>query len=993
MNRISGSLIALFCSISLYAAPGDFQRALSLYNNGLYAQAMDLFQSLPEYGNDGIVDGYVVLCAQKQHTLGYEKLVQGYLSRYSTCTLCKDVRMEQAFDLFDKGMYSEANDIFAKLSVNDYEKKLRPEYLFKKGYSNFKLGRQDQAISDFNKVVAMEVNDYTAPSEYVTGYILYGRGEFQNALQHFQLATRDERMAAISNYYIINCRYELKDYDFVISDGVKMFENDLTPADRKAHLARIISESYLVKGDKQNARKFYSDADDGSQKSRADYFYAGSLMFATGEYQNAVENYAKMTDKTDSLGQIALYQTALSYVNLKNKVAALDSFKGASALQFDPKMTEDAFFNYAKLAFDLNGDTKVFADYIKTYSDKVRGEKIYSYMALTALADKDYQSAIDAYDRIDVLEGQERNNYVHANYLRGAELLDAGSYRKAAQCMKAVTYYTERGDLVNQLARYALADSYYRNGQYDEAQKQYSDLYNSSALYGLPQAELMTYNVGYSYFKQEDYGNAARWFGNYINDGGKTYAMDAAIRRADCHFGLKAYQDAAVAYQEVTEKYPDLGDLYPYYQAALCYGLSSDGKNRKTVTANRNKKIEILKKAQDADPKAPYYAESLFELGRTLQEAGRKDDAVATFTTVTERVPSSPFAAQALLEIGTIKRNSGNSNAALEAYKKVVETMQDSGYSDDALLAIESIYQSQNAPQKYIAYIESIGKGASKTDAERESMIYNAAEQIYFADNFAKALVAFQEFQQAYPASEKLTESWYYIGESYRQMDDKERACDAYAKVMAAAECGVTENAMRQYAALSYSMENYEDALKVYQSLSARNLAPAYMLNARQGLMRSAFKAKDYETSIAGADVLLSDAQISAENAREAKMTKARSLLATSRRDEAFALFGDLASDMKSAEGAEAAYLVIQDCFDRADFDSVRDKVYAMSDSGTTQQYFLAKAFIVLGDSFAEQGKMKQAKATFQSIADGYSENAEINEELQVRLQKLEEIK
>lgn len=993
MNKFFCSVLALACCLSLHASEDDFDRALSLYNSGLYAQAMDLFQSLPSYGNNAEIDGYVVLCAQKQHSTGYEKLVDSYLGRYSSSSLCKDVRKELAYDLFDKAEYAACLDILTSLREKDYARNQRAEYFFKTAYCQYMLGRNDNAVKNLTRVTQLEMNDYTAPAQYLIAYLDYGKGNFAQALELFLLAARDERMASISNYYIINCHYEMDDYDYVISDGVKMFSNDKTPADRKAHLARIISESYLVKGDKENARKFYNDAQkDASEKSRADYFYAGSLLFATGEYKEAIENYGKMTEKTDSLGQIAWYQTALSYLNLKNKVSALDSFKQAANTDFDPQMTEDAYFNWAKLAFDLNGDTSVFGSYIKKYSDKVRGEMIYSYMALAALADKDYQAAIDAYDKIDVLEGQDKNNYVRANYLRGAELLDNGSYRKAADNMKAVTYYTEKTDPINQLARYALADSYYRNEQYDMAGKQYTELYNASALDGMPQGELMPYNVAYSHFKNADYENAYKWFGTYTKNGGKTYLKDALLRSADCQFALKKYPDAAAAYLEFSQQYADANDIYPYYQAGICYGLAADTKNKKQNIAFLAKKIAVLQKVENADSSAAYFADALFELGRTYQTAGKRADALKTFQSVINRAPASPFAAQSYLEIGTIKRNSGDAAGALEVYKTVVEKMPDSGYYDDALLAIESIYQSQNAPQKYLAYLDSIGKGASKSEEEREDMIFSAAQQIFFADNYAQAIAAFQNFQKEYPSSAKNNDATYFIAESYRFMGDKERACDTYLLVMQAdGQSKYKENATRQYAALNYAMENFDKAYEAYTSLMGFEMQDAARYQAAMGQFRSACKARMNEKAVEHADAILAMADVNPADAREVKMAKAKSLLAMSRRDDAFAVLEDLSAEVKYPEGAEAAYMIIVDCFDRGDFDAVRDKVYAMADSGTSEQYYLAKAFIVLGDSFAEQGKLKQAQATFKSIAEGYSENDEINEELQIRLNKLEE--
>ncbi|MEF9931830.1 MAG: hypothetical protein RR770_05980 [Bacteroidales bacterium] len=91
-------------------------------------------------------------------------------------------------------------------------------------------------------------------------------------------------------------------------------------------------------------------------------------------------------------------------------------------------------------------------------------------------------------------------------------------------------------------------------------------------------------------------------------------------------------------------------------------------------------------------------------------------------------------------------------------------------------------------------------------------------------------------------------------------------------------------------------------------------------------------------------------------------------------------------------EGAEAAYLLIMDAYDTGNFTSVEKQVFALSDSKTPQAYWLARSFIVLGDSYAERGNYEQAKATFNSITENYKPEEKgdnINELVKIRLKKL----
>lgn len=87
--------------------------------------------------------------------------------------------------------------------------------------------------------------------------------------------------------------------------------------------------------------------------------------------------------------------------------------------------------------------------------------------------------------------------------------------------------------------------------------------------------------------------------------------------------------------------------------------------------------------------------------------------------------------------------------------------------------------------------------------------------------------------------------------------------------------------------------------------------------------------------------------------------------------------------------------MLILDSYDRGDFEDVENKVYAFSDAGSPQVYWLAKSFIVLGDSFVDRDELEQAKATFESVRDGYTpsgKNDDVMDNVNMRLKKLENL-
>ena len=972
-------------TLHVAAQTDDYKQALRLYEKGMLSRSEMIFANVAEHTRKAEPAGYSLLCDVRCKAPGYERRIDAYAETYPYSVLLPQIRYQHALNLFDAGYYKDAARVFAQLKEKVLYKSQRTEFAFKKAYSALETGDVQSAFEGFKDVESRKYSDYTAPARFAIGYIEYNRKNFSDAQEWFEKSANDSRFRQNASYYILECRFLMKDYAYVVSKGRGMFAD--TPVDRKPHLARIISESYLVLGDVNNAREFYEHtiSDQELHNTRADWFYSGSMLYAVKDYKGAVKSFLKMGERRDSIGQIANYHLGFSYIQNKDKVSAMNSFKDASQQKHDARIAEDAMFNYAKLAFDLNHDISIFNEYLKKYPGHRRGDRIYSYIAVAALLERDYEAAVEAYDNIDELDEDMTLNYMKANYLRANQLVKNGSYRKAVPCLKAAAYYSDKRSPFYQLSRFWLAESYYRDDKYAQAREVYTELFNMSALDGKPEAGLIPYGIAYCYFKEGNYPLAKKWFTDYLSEPNIKYRKEALVRKADCDFVAKDYKSASSAYEAVLSDYFNVNDIYPYYQAALSYGLCD----------NSEKKVKLLSNVLEASPESEFYPEAIFELGRTYAVKEDDENAFKCFNILIENVKDSSYVAKSYLEMGSLARNQSMFNEALGYYKVVVEKMSDSEYADDALLAIESIYQTKNDVKEYLAYLDAIGKGGSKSENEKESMIFNSAEQVFLSENYQKALVALQSYVDEYPKGADLYKAEFYMAESYRALERLEQACDCYANVIQYGEGSFVELSMLHFANLSYRLERWDDALSGYASLYETAKLPNNAYLAMLGQMRSAYRGHEWNIALDWVEKVTGTESAEPQLKREALFIKAKSLLAVSRRDEAMGVLDSLAADKNDAYGAEAAYMLIVDSYDRGAFEEVENKVYAFADAGSPQTYWLAKSFIVLGDSFAEREEMEQAKATFESVKDGYTPSGDEDDVLDnvaYRLKKLAEL-
>ena len=182
-----------------------------------------------------------------------------------------------------------------------------------------------------------------------------------------------------------------------------------------------------------------------------------------------------------------------------------------------------------------------------------------------------------------------------------------------------------------------------------------------------------------------------------------------------------------------------------------------------------------------------------------------------------------------------------------------------------------------------------------------------------------------------------------------------------------------SERVLDKLSSMCYKKELFEQAASAYRALYDEASTSAAKINAASGYVASTLKYADDETLVKMADDVAKMAEVNDVARRKAQYSKASVLTRQGKDKEAMTIYKQLSSEVKSAEGAESRYRVIEAEFKAKNYDQAEKMVYAFSDSKTPQNYWLAKAFILLGDIYMARQDSFQARATYQSVVDGYS--------------------
>ncbi len=977
----------------------ELDKGVELYNRKLYSSAISEFnkvvidsdQKYSRKYKDAVkfAKGYIVLSKIKMENPNLEASISEYVKEFPNSHLNSTILYTYGSILFDKASYADAYKYFSQVRKKSLTKKEQNELTFREGYSLMRIGENDQAEKIFKEIIdnqAKNESQFIYPTYYYLGYIYYSQQDFEKATPLFELAKSDARFTNLALYHILEGKFMEKDYDYVIENGGNVY--GVISDKYKPRVARILSETYYAVNDPIKAKYYYEIYSiNSSDVTKTDNYYAGMISYSLKSYISAIDAFSKVASELDSIGQSAYYYIGNSYIQLKNKHAALNAFKRASSVDFDKSIQEDAFFNYAKLTFDLNRDITPFNQYLSQYPTNIqKWDEIYNYMSTAFILNSDYARAINMLENVRRPTAATFAKVQKAAFLRAMQLIDKGAFSDAIPFLQLSIKNGSYNEPLNNVANFWLSECYFRGDKYQESLDIIKALESNISFKNSDEFPTLIYNKAYTYFKMGNYVDAIDYFIKYyqLPFAKQLYADEAKIRLADAYFMNKEYQNSAELFEKITidNAYKE---LYPLLQGATAYGL----------VGNNLKKEALLKEVNmDKHYSSPLYTSAIYELGRVLVQSVKDEEAASVLNTLIENPKDSTYYYKALLEMGLISSNMQKPETALEYYRTIIEENPISEEGESALAGMERVYQAQNDPQAFFDYLDKVGLSTVKTPSERESMLFNSAEQVFLGRNYAAALNSLKSFIAKHPAGPYTLQAQFYIAECYKNSGDLEQAATAYYNVMMNGEGAFSEIATLNYGRISYELQRYKEAVKAYETLDKIAIINENKNEAKIGLMRSYYHDNQFENAIENSNLIIASPTLGKELITEANYIKGKSLLSLGEREAAIAILTELATDPTTLIGAEATYLLISDTYDSGDFEKVEQMVFNFSDSKSPQTYWIARSFITLGDSYMDRDNQEQAIATFNSIKDNYkSEKGDnIEELLNLRLNKLNSI-
>jgi len=959
----------------------DFNRALELYNNEQYLAAQNLFDDVKDNTDDEKIKGdaayYIANAAVRLNQPGADRLMENFVTRYPTSTKTNSAYLDVADYYFQTGKYALSRRWYDRVDENAMSRKDRERFYFNNGYAYFRSNDQDKAQTYFNRV--RDSKEYGAQAKYYLGYIAYEGDDYEEANEYFEEVKGNDRYTEDLSYFQADMNFKLGNFEKAIEQGLEQ----LPKSNRQEipQLNKIIGESYFNLEQYEEAIPYLKGYNGLRGKwNNTDYYQLGYAYYKQGNYEAAISEFNKIVDGKNAIAQNAYYHLAQSYLESDQKQQALNAFKNASEMEFDAKIQQDALLNYAKLSYEIGNSyespSQVLINYLNKYPESDKRQEMETLLIDSFITSKNYEEAMRLLE--NNRNFSDKQAYQKVAYFYGLELYDEGDYYEAIKNFdKALK--EPRDQNITARATFWKAESEYNVNRMDDAILGYREFKGMSAAKNTDEFEDLDYNIGYAYFKKNDYSQAVNYFKSYASSSNAEGAKknDALLRLGDTYYVTSQYWPAMEAYQNAINNGVSNAD-YAAFQKAISYGF-----------VNRNDtKIEELNSFTGKYPRSSYRDDAMYELGNTYVSTNNTGQAIQSYNKLIRDVPESALVPKAMLRQGLIYYNNNDGNKALERLRKVVAEYPNTPEAKQAVSTARNVYVDLGRTDEYASWVRNIDF-VEVSDADLDNTTYEAAENQYLNNNSAKAIPNFEKYIQNFPNGIHSINANFYLAQLYYRDGNVEKSIPNYRYVTSKPKNEFSEQALTRLSEIYLEKENYTEALPLLEKLEKQADNEQNVVFAQQNLMKSYYETGNFNKANEYADKVLNNSTAETEARNDARIMVARAAIKSGNDSKARSAYKEVQKTATGELGAEALYYDAYFKHKDGNHEASNAAVQILAKDFAGYKLWGAKGLVLMAKNFYALGDAYQATYILENVTKNFQKYPEVVQEARAELSKI----
>ncbi|SJZ32580.1 tetratricopeptide repeat protein [Porphyromonas cangingivalis] len=856
-------------------------------------------------------------------------------------------------------------------------------------YLSFSLmrdGREEQALGHFRPLIGTKT--FGRDATFYSGYILSRLGRTDEAVALLDDVSHDGEYGAYACAYMASGLLAKGRYSEAM-EKVRVGERqDIRDTEVRLSLLRSGGLAASALSQREVAISYLQDYMRLAPKAgRLEMITLGKELFDAGRYEESVESLAKASEERhpDFMGQLALYYEGLGQLALNHPMKAHIAFDRAAELDVYPRLTETARFNAALALYSnnpgkMNEGTDRLADYLVHYPQGEYAAQAVDHLKDAYLNDPDVDKALASIERITPLPAPLRRTLEKVRLRSANTQLDKGNTSSASRQYDNI--------IRNNADPASVAEAHLWKGEVAYREGRYGDAIASTQSYlkvrpqDTPVNPNAYYNLGYAYYNLSRWREAEESFREFLRVRPDATADEQTViysRLADIEVFGRNYSRALSLYDTAIQKGGNEAD-YAYFKRGMTYGYLKEYRTKADYLALLSSKY----------PSSKYVPEALYEQGRALSLLNDERSAQGVFQRVFEQYPNTDIAPKAGVQLALSYFNMQKLDEAARIYEMVARKYPKTDEAKAAMEDLKGISIELNRVDEYAALAREIGLGSAVSASEMDSLAYLAAEKIVGEGKASRSIEALDKYVAAHPDGVFVKKALYtkalvhYQNKAYREatltleqllpdlVGDAELERDAY-KVLTAAyvDWGRPDKAAELYLAQALKTKSLTDR-SVFVSKAVDNAL--------------ASSSEDFILSMA--DDIARDRISINEKVKSRVYGEALHILARSNRKQEALIYADRILMLGDhGQHARAGVVKALELYDRGQNTQARNAAQKVIDMGTTDTYWLARAFVLLADTYIKEGDKVSAKTYLEGVKSNYNNKTDgiinmINERL-----------
>ena len=958
-------------------------KATDLYYQGVFS-SVDLALALYEDFNFNAtelenINYFRMVTSLRLNDPGAVKMIENFGLDYPNTTILKTVYLDLANYYFNNEKYSYAHKWFAKVKAADVPKPALPEFYFNKGYTLFTKKQYPKAKALLENIKFN--HKYESDAHYYLGHIAYQLEDYATASNSFNRVSKKDQQENLG-YFQVEMNFKLGRFEKAITLGEK--EIQYVHVENFSELSKIIGESYFNTQQYDKALKHLKNYKGKNGKwTHVDFYQLGYAYYETGNYSQAIDQFSKIIGKKDKLAQNAYYYLAECYLKKERKPSALNAYRSAASMGFNPDITETALLNYTRLSYEIGNPyekvPQLIIRYLETYPKTLNEQE------LTALLLSSYTNSGDYDGVLSILSSQ--NDYKDdrllqkVTYLKAIQLFNAGDYPKAGEYFqKAVK--NDKDKTITAQSLFWLAQTFYERNRYEDAVDGFFVFENNAPKKSMLNELEYHYHLGYTYFKMADYELALRAFQKVV-DRQKHYprskVRDAYVRMGDSEFAMSRFWPAMEQYNKGIALSPAQSD-YALYQKSISYGF-----------VDRNKqKISTLKELIVKHPNSVYVDDAYYELSSAYSVASSFDTAINTYDEMIGRYPKSPYLPRAILNKGLILYNQEKLNRAESVLKNLVLRFPKDVVAQQALGTLKEIAVDLDKVPQFTQWLKA-QKIDAFSDNELEQTAFSAAEKQFISDRKKQAKKSFISYLESYPQGRNALNAHFALAEIYFEGSEREAALEHYQKLIDEKPNEYYEQALVRATQIFVKQEMQQQAVPLWKQLEAVAVYPENKRYAMFNLMRSFYQSDKLEDAQRKAEAVLALKNIEVKVKWDAYEILAQTSIVLGDSLKAQSAFKVLEKAPIDKLAAEAYYYRAHQNHKNKDYEKSNEVIALLSQKFSSQPHWAAKSLLLMAQNFYAVKDAFQATYILESLIENYKQFPEISKQGETLLNQIKQ--